>query len=387
MATNYSINYNDDRFKQVEQQQNEAINKSNQMYDQMINDSQTYYQNQINAVNDYATTQQQLQQEKTDQAIAEINQQKEYLNKDYTREQKGAYADWQKESNRYGVNAEQQAASGLANTGYSESSQVAMYNQYQNRVATARESYQRAVVDYDNAIANARISNNAALAEIAYNALQNTLELSLEGFQYKNTLLQTRLNAEQQLNSEYYQRYQNVLSQMNTENALAEQIRQYNTSLKEKQRQYNETMKYNKAQAKQQQKNWEKEYALSLKASRAGGPSGPSGPTKKKDDNTINLNGSSGQTIKTNYYNGTINPDAKNGTFKTTDKNGVRYQPNNIGGVKLKSSGKTVGQMTGDKEFKNSSGVNVANQKVWQIGNQYYIWNGSKNKYEKLSAK
>jgi len=308
MATNYSINYEDDRFKQVEQAKQEAINNSNSMYDQMINDSSQYYQNQINAVNDYSNTQQQLQQERTDQAINEINQQKEYAEKDYQKEQRGAYTDWQKESNRYGVNAEQQAASGLTNTGYSESSQVSMYNTYQSRVATARESYQRAVVDYDNAIANARISNNAALAEIAYNALQNTLELSLQGFQYKNQLLQTRLNAQQQLDSEYYQRYQNVLSQMNTENALKEQVRQYN-----------ENLAFQKSQAAQQQKNWEKEYALSLSASRSSGRSSGgsrsyrsgsgskktkapgTAPIKKQQKQGTNNLSSNGKTVLTLY--------------------------------------------------------------------------------------
>lgn len=293
---NYAINYEDDRFKQVEAQKQEAINQSNSMYDQMINDSNQYYQNQIDAVNQYSETQQQLQNERTDQAINEINQQKERTEKDYQREQRGAYTDWQKESNRYGVNAEQQAASGLANTGYSESSQVSMYNTYQNRVATARESYQRAVQDYDNAITNARLTNNAALAEIAYNALQNTLELSLQGFQYKNQLLQTRLNAQQQLDSEYYQRYQNVLSQMNTENALAEQIRQYNTSLKEQQRQYNTTLAFQKEQAKQQQKNWEKEYALSLKAS-SGSSGGRSSGGSRGSKSSKSGSKSSGSTV------------------------------------------------------------------------------------------
>ena len=295
MATNYSINYNDERFKQVEQQKQEAINESNSMYDQMINDSNQYYQNQIDAVNNYSETQQQLQQERTDQAINEINQQKERTEKDYQREQRGAYTDWQKESNRYGVNAEQQAASGLTNTGYSESSQVSMYNTYQSRVATARESYQRAVQDYDNAIANARITNNAALAEIAYNALQNTLELSLQGFQYKNQLLQTRLNAQQQLNTEYYGRYQNVLAQMNQENALAEQVRQYN-----------ETLAFQKQQAAQQQKNWEKEYALSLKAasgsgSRSSGSSrGSSGSRSGSSGNTTSIQTSKQATLSSN---------------------------------------------------------------------------------------
>lgn len=81
--------------------------------------------------------------------------------------------------------------------------------------------------------------------------------------------------------------------------------------------------------------------------------------------------------VNTQYYKGDYNSDVKYGTFS----NG--YQPNNIGGTKLKSSGKTAGQMFG-KNATNSSGVNISGQTVWKIGNKCYIWNGSKNSYERV---
>lgn len=93
--------------------------------------------------------------------------------------------------------------------------------------------------------------------------------------------------------------------------------------------------------------------------------------------------GGKAYAVNTDYWQGDLNPDTKYGTFATTDKNGIRYQPNNIGGKKLTSSGKTAGQMFG-KNAVNSSGVNIANQKVWKQGNKYYIWNGSKNQYERV---
>jgi hypothetical protein len=72
------------------------------------------------------------------------------------------------------------------------------------------------------------LQNNSALAEIAYKALQQQLELSLQGFQNKNQLLLEQASKKQELENTYYGRYQDVLAQMNTENALAEQIRQFN---------------------------------------------------------------------------------------------------------------------------------------------------------------
>jgi hypothetical protein len=108
----------------------------------------------------------------------------------------------------------------MTNTGFSESSQVSMYNTYQNRVSTARESFNQAVLSYNNAIKDARLQNNSILAEIAHQALQKQLELSLEGFQYKNNLILEQANKKIELDNIYYSRWQDVLNQMNTENAM-----------------------------------------------------------------------------------------------------------------------------------------------------------------------
>ena len=254
MATNYDINYDDERFKQVEAGKQQALTEVENTYSGMIGETDKYYQAQIDASKEWANTQQQLQQDNTDFAIEQIEQQKAQAQKDYTKEQAGAYTDWQKQSNAYGVNAEQMAQSGLSNTGFSESSQVSMYNTYQNRVATARESYNLAVLNYNNAIKDAQLQNNSALAEIAYTALQQQLELSLQGFQYKNQLIIEQANKKTEVDNTYYSRYQDVLSQMNQENALAEEIRQYN-----------ESMAFQKQQFEEEKRQYEQSYALQIK--------------------------------------------------------------------------------------------------------------------------
>ena len=236
--TKYDINYDDQRFKDVESEKKSAISENEQLYSGMIKDSDGYYQAQIDAAKDWEKKQTQLQNEQTDFAIEQINQQKDQAKKDYTKEQSGAYVDWQKQSDKQGVRAEQIADMGMQNTGYSESAQVSMYNTYQNRVMTARESYNNAVLNYNNAIKDARLQNSSALAEIAYKALQQQLELSLQGFQYKNQLLLDKANQKLTIEDSYYNRYQDVLNQINTENALAEQIRQFNESLAEERRQF-----------------------------------------------------------------------------------------------------------------------------------------------------
>lgn len=224
MAT---VNYDDERFQQVTREQNAAIEKVQNTYNNMINKTQQYYNEQAKAAEDYGKKQAQIQQQNTDFAIEKIEQQKDQANKDYVKEQKGAYVDWQKQSNKYGVQAEQQASAGLRNGGYAESSQVSMYNQYQNRVATAKESYDRAVLEYNNGIKEAQLTNNAELAKIAYQALQTKLEINLKGFESGNQLLLSQINALNAEKDRYYSRWQDVLKQINYENELAEQQKQY----------------------------------------------------------------------------------------------------------------------------------------------------------------
>lgn len=224
----YSINYEDQRFKDVKTEQAQKEAQTSQNYDTMINDSNQYYQKQIDAAQDYAKQQSELQQAQTNFQIEQINQQKDKTEKDYIREQKGAYTDYQKETNKYGVNAEQMASSGLSNTGYSESSKTSMYNTYQNRVASARETYNQAVMNFNNQIQQATLSNNETLAEIAYNAMQNQLKLSQQAFEYKNTLVLAKEDALQRLNDTYYARYQDVINQINNEIDLQVQVDKIN---------------------------------------------------------------------------------------------------------------------------------------------------------------
>lgn len=218
----------DSRLTGIEQDRDEQLNEIDQKFGEMVSNSDQYYNQQIEASKENAAQQQQLQQEKTDFEIQQIEQQKETAQQSYTKEQSGAYADWQKQSNRYGVNAEQMAAAGLSRTGFSESAQVSMYNTYQNRVATARSAFSQAVTNYDNAMTNARLQNNALLAEIAAAALKEQAELSLQAFQYKNSLLLQQESEKRAWTGIFDTRYAQMLDQINTERALAEQQRQAN---------------------------------------------------------------------------------------------------------------------------------------------------------------
>ena len=228
---NYSVDYEDERFKSVEAEETKTKSEVSATYDNMVNNSDSFYDAQIDAAKEWADTQSKNQQARTDFTIETIEQQKDKAHKDYIKEQSGAYVDWQNQSAQHGVNAEKMASQGVLNSGYSESSQVSMYNTYQNRIATARESYNNAVLNYDNAIKDAQLQNNEILAQIAYTALETQLSLSLEGFQYKNQLIMDKTDKMLEIDSMYYDRWKGVLDQINTENALNEDARQFNENL------------------------------------------------------------------------------------------------------------------------------------------------------------
>ena len=423
MATtsNVTVNYDDKRFGQVESDKQQALTELENTYGGMIDEADKYYQAQIDASKQWAEQQTALQNQQTELAINEINQQKEQTTKEYTREQSGAYVDWQKQSNAYGANAEQLAAQGLQNTGYSESSQVSMYNTYQNRVATAKESYNIAIQNYNNSIAQARLQNSMALAEIAYQALQTQLELSLEGFQYKNELVLQQADKKMDLENQYYNRYQDVLQQINTENALAEQIRQYNEQQALEKKKYEESIRQYNTTLAEQKRQYEKDYALKekeykenqrqfneslaeqkrqyntsiSKSSSSGGgssrsySSGGSSKSSSKSSGSSSISkskssSSSSKTISTSYYKGAINSDvAKYGAFANTkDNNGVAYQPKGISGYGAVSK---TGKKIEIKTTTSSGTKKTVVQNVWKTpdGTLWY-WEGRKNQYLKV---
>lgn len=245
-------NYEDPRFTQVESDKQQAMTDLEQTYSGMINNTDQYYQAQIDASKQWADKQQQIQQEQTDFTIEKIEQEKEKAEREYTKQQSGAYVDWQKQSNQYGAEAEKMAASGLRNTGFSESSQVAMYNAYQGRVATANQVFNDAIMNFNNSMKEAMLQNNSVLAEIAFEAQKQQLELALEGFQYKNNLLLEQTNKKLEVDQMYHQRYQDVLAQVNWETQMAEEIRQYNQQYQLQIDQFNEekrqfTLEYNES--------------------------------------------------------------------------------------------------------------------------------------------
>lgn len=303
-----NIDYNDQRFQNVNNEKQVALNRVNDTYNNMINQSDQYYNDLSKAYEDYGNKQQEIQQQQSDLALKKIEQNQEYTKKDYEKEQKAAYQDYMKQTDRYGVNAEQMAQNGLLGTGYSESSKVSMYNAYQNRVATARESFNRSWTEYENQKTQAIIDNNSALAQLAFDTLKAKLEYSLQGFQYKNNLLQTQIQLQNETEDRYYNKWKDVLSQINTEKAF----------------------EYQKERDRIADQQWQKEYNLSKQklasSSGVGSISKTSSTNGKIDANNIKSTGTTAFSIFAGNLPSSIDSKSKiyesNGNYFISDKSG-----------------------------------------------------------------
>lgn len=261
---------------EVDAEKDAAIKESDAAYDSIIATNKETENSLLADIEANRKQQEEIANKNTEFAIEEINQNKENTRKDYLKEQSGAYKDYQKQIDPYGVNAEKIAAMGLSNTGYSESAKVSMYNQYQARVATARESYVRAVQNYDNAITQARLQNSSVLAEIAAEALAKACEISMTFVAQNTSLLTEKVRQRTEIDNNYYNRYLAVLDQINKENAIAEEVRQHN-----------EQMAYNWAQFNYQK---EQDAKAAAKIGKSSGSSGGSSSSGKKSSGLASIN-------------------------------------------------------------------------------------------------
>ena len=192
--------------EELEQQKQNELDENAALYGDLQDQMNEQIDQQNDALEQYKEEQSKIQQEQTDFTIQQIEQQKEQARNDYQKEQSASYVDWQKQSNRYGVNAERMAGNGLAGTGYSESSQVQMWNTYQMRVATAKESLARTMETFNNAITEAMLQNNAALAQLAWEVLQKQLALQMDAFQYNANLILEQQTIQRDIEDKYYNR-------------------------------------------------------------------------------------------------------------------------------------------------------------------------------------
>ena len=368
------MNTEDERIKALDTEKASALNTQNAVYDNLMTQNEELL-NKQNSWQDTYQAQQETVIDKQASLTTSTLENKQAANETaYQKEAAASESSYQKAINPYGVQAEQTQASGLQNSGYSETTKMMAYNTAKNRTATARASKVAADTEYQTAIAEAQLGYDTQKATLALELLQNKLENELTAFQTTSALAQNKLATTTATDTNYYNRYQDVISQQNYEQEVATQLEQYERQLayqKERDRisdkQYEASLAQARKEAAQAQANWEAEYNASYN-------------TSKSEEE---LTGSS--SIQTDYYSGPINPDTANGTFDIKDANGINFIPDNVNGNKLSGSEKTVSQIFG-KGNTGSGGENIDNQQVWKAKGNYYIWDNANNEFADVTA-
>ena len=292
------------RVNNVYNEREQALAENNQLYGDLMNQAGDL-KNQQNA---YLAEQQKTQDTILDKQLAYqsglINQQKEEASQNKRVEENKAYNAYLKYTNPFGKQSERMTSLGLGESGVSETSKLGAFTTYQNRLANANASYQKAVTQYDNAMNEAVLNNDVQKAQNALNMLKLQLENNQDYFSNISSLSQAKLKNQQSVRSEYNDLYNTVYNQIFNEQRQAEDIRQYNEQMafnREKQaeavRQYNEDLALQKAKLAEDQRQFNEQLALSKKKVASSGSSSKSGNTKTASLET-NSSESKGETVK-----------------------------------------------------------------------------------------
>ena len=276
--------------------------------DRWSSDSKTLLQQQQEKQEEITNRQTQL-------AVDELARQKEQLDKDTTKTTRGLYTDYQKQANQYGVNAEKQASMGLANSGYSETAQVNLYNGYQKSVTETLNNSRQLKSDFDFKIAQAREQGNITLAQNALALYQQQMQLLTQEYEMRNNRKQFLYQQDRDRVAD--NQWQQQFDYQKSRDAVSDS-------------QWQTQFDYQKQRDAVADSQWERQYALSKKASASRRSSRSS--SKK----------SSGEKL-------VVVPDEKTNA-RPSQKDiianmGILQRPGNQGGVLDGISGKTFGSM------------------------------------------
>lgn len=192
----------------------------------------------------------------TELNVAELEKNKQEVDKDVTDANRALYTKYRKATNPYGVNAENLASQGLGNSGYAETTQTNLYNTYQKNVTDTLNNARDLKADFDFQISKARQTGDITLAQNALDIYNQKMQLLTQEYELRN-------NREQFL----YQKEQNALAQSNWEREYAYQQQRDQRS----DNQWQQTFDYQKRRDEIADNQWQQQFNLSKKASASSG--------------------------------------------------------------------------------------------------------------------
>lgn len=230
---------NDPRYEQLKAEQETAKQKAVDVTSGLATKSETMATEQNQFLDDYQRGQQELLGRSVAQETQALETAKKEQEVGFNKEAGAAYTDYTKFVNPYGAAAEQQATEGVTGTGFSETSKVRAYGEYQRRYATAKETMEKNKISADIAISNAKLKGDIQGAQIAFDIYQQKVANTMKSFEYTSNLALQQFSMNQSIEQDFYNRGQNIQSQINLENQQT----------------------YQREQDQLAQTNWQKEFA------------------------------------------------------------------------------------------------------------------------------
>ncbi len=216
-----------------------------------------------------------------------LARQKEDIDRETVQQNRAIYQDYKKNSNPFGVQAENLASQGLGNSGYAETTQSRLYNTYQNNITSTLNTARQLKSDVDFAINEAIKTGDITKGQNAMRIFEQSLQLLSEEYDLKN-------NREQVLYQRAYQKERDKIEDNWRNTEWNYKVKQDKNEEKWKKKQWDYQVKQDKNEEKWRQKEWNYNTSKKSSASSSRRSSGSTSGNRtyknkpKKDDQSIN---------------------------------------------------------------------------------------------------
>ena len=239
--------------------------------------------------------QNQIVNQQTQKNVDELNYQKNKIDKETQKTTSGLYTNYQKMANNYGIQAEQRAQMGLANSGYSETARVNLYNNYQKNVTDTVNNANQLKADFDFQIAQARQTGDITLAQNQSALYQQQMQLLTQEYDMRNRANQFAYQQQRDTvaDNQWRQQFDYNKQRADVSDRQWQQSFDYQKGRDAvSDNQWQQSFDYQKSRDAIADEQWEKQYELSKKAKASSGRrSSSSRGSSNGSDESVAING------------------------------------------------------------------------------------------------
>lgn len=247
------MNYEDPRIKALEEEKANKLATTGNEYEGMLDQHQDFLDKSNAWQDEYLDKQNELLDRGTELTTQKIEKKQKEQEESYKKESIASEADYQDFINPYGVQAEKTAEAGLSGAeGYSESTKARAYNTARIRTAIAKSTMQKINAEFDIAKQEAKLSNDSEKVRLALEVLKGKLANEANYLNVSTSLKESLLSRQDNIDSTFYGRIQDILDQQ-----------RYEQEREEEARRYEEQLAYQKDRDRIADSQWQKQYNLS----------------------------------------------------------------------------------------------------------------------------